>query len=448
MPDDVRIKAAVQTYIYGYPMVYNLQETAKLFDGSTSLVENAGPNRFGAARRLLGPEAKFVSPNNDTLYLIAPCDVSAGPLVLDVPDTNHRYYGLQFIDAWSNNFAYVGRRATGTATGRFLLVPGGYRGSVPDGTAVVEAPSDVFVILGRIQVNGGNDLPAVHALQDRFTLQPLSGVPGGNASAPGAGLPVPDPGVGEELLWWERFRVSLAMFPPPAADAPFLETAASLGLTAATSPYVDPDPDLERCLVAGREQGGSMLESLVTSTRNLVNGWSSAMHAFDYNLDRCGPGTLDTPEWKIADRTTAYVTRAVAARLGLWGNHGYEARYDILWQDEDGNDLDGSHSYECTLSPPPPVDAFWSMTMYDEPEYYLVDNPIDRYSIGDRTPGLQTGADGSVTILMRHESPGPDATANWLPAPVGKFRPILRSYQPTGSMLSGDYPLPKVRRID
>ncbi len=137
----------------------------------------------------------------------------------------------------------------------------------------------------------------------------------------------------------------------------------------------------------------------------MVDGWSGAMHGFDYNLDHTGIGTVDAPEWKIADRTTAYVTRAIAARLGLWGNHGYEARYDLLWQDENGDELDGSHAYELTLDPQPQVDAFWSLTMYDEPDYYLVANEIDRYSIGDRTPGLELGPNDSVTILMQHARP-------------------------------------------
>jgi hypothetical protein len=123
MVDAELVKSATEVYVYRYPMVYNLEETAKLFDGSMTLVERAGPNVFAPARRLLGPEAKFVSPNNDTLYLIGACDVSGGPLVLDVPDTNHRDYVLQFIDAWTNNFAYVGRRATGTKTGGTYRLP-------------------------------------------------------------------------------------------------------------------------------------------------------------------------------------------------------------------------------------------------------------------------------------------------------------------------------------
>src|SRR5690606_3616104 len=123
-------------------------------------------NTFGYARKLLGPDAQFVSPNNDTLYLIAICDVRNGPLVLHVPDTRDRYYVLQFVDAWTNNFAYIGRRATGTAEAHYLLAPSEYTGPAPEGMQVVRAPSGLFAIVGRIAVEGEADLPAAHALQD------------------------------------------------------------------------------------------------------------------------------------------------------------------------------------------------------------------------------------------------------------------------------------------
>jgi hypothetical protein len=433
--------AATQTFLYGYPLVYNLAEIGSLFDGSPGLVDDAGPNRFAPARQLLGPAAKFVSPNNDTCYLVGPCDLSGGPLVLEVPDTHDRYYVLQFVDAWTNNFAYVGRRATGTGAHTYLLTESGYTGAVPDGATVLEAPTSVFAIVGRIQVDGEADLPAVHELQDQFRLSPL------DADDAEIGVPQPTPGVAEDLLWWEQFRVALAAFPPTPADREFLDVAAALGLTSTTSPLVDPEPALAAALREGRSRAEAMIEDLSKSLLKIVDGWSSAVHAFDYNLDHLGIGTIDEPQWKVGDRKTAYTLRAVAARLGLWGNHGYEARYDVLWQDENGDALDGRNGYELTLAPPPQVDAFWSITMYDEPDYYLVANEIDRYSIGDRTPGLQVDDDGSVTILMQHRPPAEEHLGNWLPAPDGPFRPIMRSYTPTGATLSGNALLPPVAKL-
>jgi hypothetical protein len=399
-------------------------------------------NEFGHARRLAGPEFKFVSPNNDTVYSVAMCDLRPGPLVLRVPDTADRYYVLQFIDAWTNNFAYVGRRATGTGEGAYLLARRGYDGEIPEGMQVIHAPTDVFVIAGRIQVDGEDDLPAVNALQDRFTLTPL-----GAEHAPLAGVPEPDGRVGGELEWWERFRVALTAFPPPEADAAFVSACAELGLTAPDSPYVDLDPERAQVLIEGAKAGQAKIEELMQNVHASPAGWQSAMHMFDYGLDYFEIGAIDADQWKIADRTNAYVTRAVIARAGMWGNHGYEADYEAIWVDADGQQLDGSSSYELRLERTPPVDAFWSLTMYDTPEFYLVANAIDRYSIGDRTPGLKVADDGSVTIYIGKDSPGQDRESNWLPAPEGSFRPILRMYQPRDEVLDGTYVLPAIKNL-
>ncbi len=346
MLDADKVKRATETFVYGFPLVCNLDELAKFPAGEASALgrEVLPYNQFGKARDLLDPTVKFVSPNNDTLYLVVVADLWHGPLVLHVPDTHDRYYVLQFVDAWTNNFAYVGRRATGTKEADFLLTPAGYGGAVPDHMQVIEAPSRLFVIVGRIQVDGTEDLPAVHALQDQFQITPLSAQKHRPFEAPPAGIPQPNPAVSDDLAFWEKFRVELADFPPPAADKAFVEAAAELGVTSLESPYVEPDRQLADLLAEAEKLGRALIEDLSTKLIKMVNGWASAMHSFDYNLDRCGPGTFDTPEWKITDRTMAYVTRAVAARMGLWGNHGYEADYKMLWQDEHVLHLDGERS--------------------------------------------------------------------------------------------------------
>jgi hypothetical protein len=136
------------------------------------------------------------------------------------------------------------------------------------------------------------------------------------------------------------------------------------------------------------------------------------------------------------------VTRAVAARGGLWGNHGYEAAYAACPVDINGEPLTGGARYTLHFDEVPPVEAFWSITMYDTPNYYLVENPIDRYSIGDRTPGLQYNADGSLDICVQADDPGDDKRSNWLPCPAGTFRPLMRMYQPKADILDGRYILP------
>jgi len=433
---------AMASFIYGYPLVYDLDEVAGFVQGGGHLPVAAPWNTFGYARDLLGPETKFVSPNNDTLYVMAMCDVRDNPVTLEVPATGSRYYVLQFVDAWTNNFAYVGRRATGTDAGRFLLVAAGHDGEVPDGVTVIEAPTGVFTIVGRVQVDGPDDLAAVRALQDEFRL--ISHDP----TVVPAGVPVADPSVADDLRWWETFRVQLAAFPPPAGDAEFFATCERLGLTDERTPYADPSPELRALLIEAERSGRETIDALMAGGSNLVNGWREAAHFFDYNLDFFEVGTIDAPEWKIADRATAYATRAVAARAGLWGNHGYEADYLITFVDADGAQLNGAHTYELRLETPPPVDAFWSLTMYDTPDFFLVENPIDRYSIGDRTPGLVTAEDGSITLLLQAGSPGADLEGNWLPTPAGDFRPIMRLYQPGPDVLAGHYELPAIRRTD
>ena len=442
-----RVKLAAQVYIYGYPLVYNLHEIDGFANNVASLSFFAPYNQFGYARELLGPETEFVSPNNDTLYVLAACDVRQGPLVLHVPDTAGRYYVLQFVDAWTNNFAYIGRRATGTSEGEFLLAADDWAGETPAWMRLVSAPTGIFMIVGRVQVDGEGDLPAVHALQDQFALTPLNVRDGGPIpAAPGA--PEPDPRVRDDLQWWERLRGALVSFPPSEADARFVEMAARFGATAAASPYVDPDPALAEALRAGAAAGQQKIEELMQGAgQEAINGWNSAMHGFDYNLDHLGLGTLDRPEWKIQDRAEAYATRAAAARGGLWGNHGYEATYAMAWTDADGHSLDGAHNrYELRLSPPPPVDAFWSLTMYDASKFYLVPNAIDRYSIGDRTAGLVSDDDGSVTIYIQRDPPEEDKRSNWLPTPDGRFRPLMRMYQPRAQILNGQYILPAITK--
>ncbi len=438
-----RVQLAAQIYIYGYPLVYNLHEIDGFANNVASLPFSAPYNQFGYARELLGPETEFVSPNNDTLYVLAARDVRQGPLVLHVPDTGGRYYVLQFVDAWTNNFAYIGRRATGTSDGEFLLAGDGWSGEVPAGMRLVSAPTGIFMIVGRVQVDGEADLPAVRALQDQFTLTPLSVPDGGPVTAP-LGAPKPDPRVREDLQWWERLRVALISFPPTREDARLVAQAARFGAIAAESQYPVPDAALAEVLVAGVAAGQQKIEELMQGAgQHAINGWNSAMHGFDYNLDHLGLGTLDRPDWKIQDRTKAYATRAAAARGGLWGNHGYEASYAMAWTDADSDPLDGAHTrYELRLSPPPPVDAFWSLTMYDASDFYLVANAINRYSIGDRTAGLVTDDDGSVTIYIQRDAPDNGKRSNWLPAPDGRFRPLMRMYQPRAEILTGEYILP------
>ena len=390
-------------------------------------------------KKLAGPDDRFVSINNDTIYSIAQVDVSGGPVLLRVPDTAGRYYVLQFVDAWTNNFAYVGRRATGTAAGSFLLVPPGWKPDAPDGARVIEFPTNVATIVGRWACDGLADLDAVQALQSGLSLEPY-GTP-----APPVGLPAPA-AVPAELAFFEQMRTWMQAFPPSGPDRAYQQRFAPLGLLGPAASYTDCPPGLAEALTAGADAAKQQMDAALTAggLAPVVNGWTLTFHMFDYNLDHLGPGTIDDPAWKITNRDTSYLARALAARAGLWGNHGYEAAYPMTYTDADGDQLDGRHRYTVKFDQDPPVDAFWSITMYDLPDFYLVANPIDRYSIGDRTPGLRRDGDGSLTIVIQHEQPAD--TSNWLPAPAAPFRPIMRLYQPRAAVLDRSYKIPPITK--
>jgi len=151
-----------------------------------------------------------------------------------------------------------------------------------------------------------------------------------------------------------------------------------------------------------------------------------------------------TPPGRCPTGTPATWPGRWAARGGLWGNHGYEAAYPMTYTDADGDRLDGRNRYALRFDQDPPVDAFWSITMYDLPGFYLVANPINRYSIGDRAPGLRHDPDGSLTIVIQHDQPAD--TSNWLPAPAAPFRPLLRLYQPQAAILDGTYQIPAITK--
>ena len=436
MTNDLAALAA-EAYIYGFPLIFDLQAASGHAD--MGLITPAPFNSFSHASGLAGPDDRFVSINNDTIYSIAQVDVSGGPVLLRVPDTAGRYYVLQFVDAWTNNFAYVGRRATGTAAGSFLLVPPGWTGQAPDGTRVIEFPTTVATIVGRWACDGPADLEPVRVLQSKLALEP-HGVP-----APTRGIPAPA-AVPDKLAFFEQLRTWMQAFPPSEPDQAYQRRFAPLGLLDAASPYADCPPELSQALTAGAEAAKQQMETTLKKggLAPVVNGWTLTFHMFDYNLDHLGLGTIDDPAWKMADRGASYLARTLAARGGLWGNHGYEAAYPMTYTDADGDQLDGRNRYTLRFDQDPPVDAFWSITMYDLPDFYLVANPIDRYSIGDRTPGLRRDTDGALTIVIQHDQP--DDPSNWLPAPAAPFRPLMRLYQPRPAVLDGSYQIPPITK--
>ncbi len=444
MADDGMTELAAEAYLYGFPLVFNLDQVRRFVTTGVGSNPRAPFNQFSHARTLAGPQDTFVTINNDTLYSMAQLDLGVGPVRLHVPDTKGRYYVLQFVDAWTDNFAYVGHRATGTGEGDFLLVPPGWPGEAPSGVSVIHVPTRVASIVGRWACAGESDLPAVHALQDATTLEPA------DATAQPAGILDPDTSVAAGLAFWEKLRLWSQAFPPAPRDLPRQDSLAPTGITqSGPSPYAAPEASLAESLRHGLAAGQAALTNVLQAggSSPVVNGWKLTMHVFDYNLDYFEVGALNDPHFKITDPKVRIVERAAAAMGGLWGNHAYEAVYIMTYHDDQGDQLTGDRTYALRLDPPPPVGAFWSLTMYDVPNFFLVANDINRYSLGDRTPGIVYADDGSLTITISHAIPGnPTAAANWLPAPPGDFRPVLRMYEPAAEVLNQTYTVPPITR--
>ncbi|MBS1907199.1 MAG: DUF1254 domain-containing protein [Actinobacteria bacterium] len=432
-----------QGFLQGFPLVFNLDQVRRYVRTGVGANPAAPFNSFSHARALAGPADTFVSINNDTVYSMAQIDLSVGPVRLHVPDTAGRYYVLQFVDAWTNNFAYIGHRATGTGAQDYCLVPPDWSGSLPANATAIRCPTRVLSIVGRWACAADEDLAAVHALQDATTLAAI------DATATPLGIPEPEE-IPAGALFWEKLRLWSQAFPPAESERSALEDLAPLGVrTTGASPY--PDLPAEDVIAMGEavDRATQQLAGyLRTGDVTTVNGWQLPYHAFDYNTDFFEIGAIDEPLYTSVPAAQKFLQRAAAALGGLWGNHAYEAAYASVYVDESGDALDGAHSYTIRLDPLPPVGAFWSLTMYSMPDFYLVDNEIDRYSIGDRTPGLRCAADGSLTIALSASPPAdPELRANWLPTPQGSFRPLMRMYEPDPSVIDGTFTLPPIRRI-
>jgi hypothetical protein len=442
MSDANLTELAAEAYVYGFPLVADLEQVVRYTEERVGSVPRAAFNSFGHARALATPADTFVSINNDTVYSMAQVDTGPGPVRLHVPATGDRYFVLQFVDAWTNNFAYVGTRSIGGDGGDFLLVAPDWDGHDRD-AVIIRFPTRVGSIVGRWAVAGGDDLRAVRGLQDATTLESTS------PHVTPAGVPHVRGSATDPIGFFERLRTWGEEFPPGHADRHMLVRFEELGLSGA-QPIIGMPDDVMESLRVGYARGRQLVEDALRSGGGTapVNGWLPAVHATDYNVDFFELGTIDEPSWKIVDPEQRLLQRAIVALGGLWGNHGYEASYAITYVDADGERLSGGSEYELRLAPVPPVDAFWSVTMYDVPDYFLVENPLGRYSLGDRTAGIEYDDDDGITVFMSaHEPDDPKRRANWLPTPAGPFRPTLRMYSPRSPVLDGVWMPPAIRRV-
>jgi hypothetical protein len=421
---------AKQAYIYGYAPVYMERQRRNMVSVDRDRGDGSAPEiSFGNVRALGSPALKtIVMPNNDTLYSSAWIDLSKGPFLLTVPPMGERYFTFQMMDAFSNTFDYVGRRATGPQGGTFLLAAPGWAGQKPDGVdKVFVAPTGRIWIAARFGVSGEADLPAAHKVQDSIKLTGLDGKPVGAVNPGFAPLAPPETWPADQFF--TMFGDVLKDTPTPPAAKALVDSFAAIGLNPKTgySP-ASLSPEIRAAIAAGAKEGFAAIEAAKLGDN--VNGWDFSMKNGRFGED--------------------YLVRSAIAYRSLAGNAPEEAIYFNADKDSSGKPLDGANRYTLRFEKGqlPPVDGFWSLTMYDGKTFFMVENSKKRYSIGSRTPGLQFAPDGSLTLYVQHESPGPSKEANWLPAPSGSFDIHLRTYIPRKELLDSTYKLPPVMKVE
>ena len=369
-------------------------------------------NQFTHTHRKLGPDDReVVSPNNDTVYSNAWLDLSHGPVVIDTPDMGQRYWTLGLLDAWTNPYAYIGRRTTGNRRQRTLVHGPGWDGALPAGgmSQVIAAPGNDVWLIGRILVDESQaDIDAVRALQAELKM---SRIDGSDAALPvdtqfdGRSTATPAAG-----LYGRVVSAALVGNPPPPGES--LRWPLEPQAVAAALP---------RVFDSLRQQD---------QPQQLGHGWAL-------------PVAVRT-SWGSDVLTRARVARNLIGALGI-----EEAMYPTAEVDDRGRPLDGRRTYELRFAPgaAPRVGAFWSLTMYRRRDCLFVANPIARYSIGDRTAGLRHASDGGLTIRLQADDPGPGH--NWLPTPADDlFYVVLRLYQPQAEHLDLHYDYPPLTRLD
>lgn len=419
----------VLAYEWGYPLV-RMERVIRTYTevpaNKPATSYRAPLNQIGWATELATPAAKDMpTANSDTLYMSAVVTLTE-PYVLSVPDTADRYYVVNVFSMYQDCEHYIGRRATGTRAGRFAIIPPGWKGTLPAGVTPLNVTTDKVWLWGRIQVKQGEPLGPVKALQAKFDLRPLSQLGNASYAAPAETLP-PLPSIaGNDLGFFVHLGYALQHNQIKKTDEALVAQFERIGLTKQGFDQKSLSPEQIAGLKRALADAPLVVSASITTVATKRNGW----------------------DWlPIDDFGYHYPLRALVAGPYLGGNASKEAIYPVRFTDSEGKRLNGANRYEITFDKAPPVGAFWSLTAYNAADKMLVENPIHRYKVGSDTVGLVTRADGSFTIPVQHDAPqGPDK-ANWLPAPEGDFYLILRMFQPSEEILSGAYPLPRLRTV-
>lgn len=423
---------AEEAYVYGFAMVENYKAIFGMCVCEDS-PQYSGFNRYLHGRTLFDADYDLVvSANNDTLYSTTFADLRREPVVISVPPTGARYFVIQLVDMGTDNFAYVGTRTTGRDGGDFVLVGPTFKGALPAERfdRVIVSPSQFAALATRTALDGADDLDGVIAVQDALQVRPLSQFLGTPAPAPPPEVAFPpfSTNVYGSPRLFELLNFLLRWHTPPLFEMELHQRLRRIGIGANRTFSLDGlAPDVKNAIEAGCANAHAKIEQRGNALGTTIDGWE-----------------VSPPMGAFGDD---YLLRAAVAWKFIYTNSPEEALYPIANLDADGDPLTGSRDYvlHFPAGELPPVEAFWSITMYHADSRLMVHNPIDRYSIGDRTKGLLYD-DGSLTIAIQHEAPSGRLAANWLPAPAGDFYLIARTYIPRQAMLDGSYKLPAIQK--
>ncbi|QRM56205.1 DUF1254 domain-containing protein [Sinorhizobium sp. BG8] len=431
---------AKEAYIYGFPMIdsYRIQHA---YFVDTKNPEYKGPwNHLANIARVYTPADTAVqTPNSDTPYSMLGLDLRAEPIVLTVPPIEKdRYFSIQLIDAYTFNFDYIGSRATGNDGGSFLIAGPQWKGETPSGVKkVMRSETELALAVYRTQLFNPDDLDNVKKIQDHYKAEPLSkflGQPTPQA-APSINFIEPLTAADEKtsLDFFSILNFILQFCPTDPSETELMARFSKIGIGAGKA--FDPgklSPELKNAIELGRADAWADLDALRkrVDTGEVTSGDMFGTRSYLKNN---------------------YLYRMGAAVLGIYGNSKQEAMYPVYAIDSEGNKLDGANKYTVRFAPGqlPPVNAFWSLTMYDLPQSLLVANPINRYLLNSpMLPQFVKDGDGGLTFYVQNQSPGKGKEPNWLPAPEGPFVIAMRLYWPKPEALDGKWKQPPLTKTE
>jgi len=431
----------VNAYLYFYPLVTMDVTRKQMTNIESGKKPGYGPmNEFSHVREYPPADMKVVvRPNFDTLYSVAWLDLVKEPMILSVPNTDGRYYLMPILDMWTDAFAVPGKRTTGTEAGDYAIVSQGWKGKLPKGVQRIDAPTPIVWIIGRTQTNGSSDYDAVHKVQDGYKLTPLS--QWGKKPKPVKAVidatvdmktpPLEQVNQMSAAAYFKYATELMKVNPPHVTDWSMVAQLKKIGIEAGKSfDYDKLDPAVKQVLDKVPADSLALMKWKLPTLARVTNGWSM-------NTDTMGT---------YGDY---YLKRAIVTMLGLGANQPADAIYPMNIADADGKPMMGEQKYvlHFTKEELPPVEAFWSVTMYDEAGYQ-VSNPLNRFAVSSWMP-FKYNADGSLDLYIQHDSPGSDKEANWLPAPAsGKLGVTMRLYAPKANALDGRWNPPAVKRVE